>query len=165
MTTTFNTDLKIFENTLREELPGDVIRIKGNHIDDPGERQQNRATNKELLQALGFNFSNGDEALAATDACSVQGTYMNPDTGDFCLFNMQIDYCDDAHHNPHGFGIPHIAVAVDGPSTFGEEDLKRYEKNLEDDFKAHWAKTNGHTDAAEAARLCVKHIINRAEGK
>ena len=39
MTTTFNTDLKIFENTLREELPGRVIRIKGNHIDDPGERQ------------------------------------------------------------------------------------------------------------------------------
>lgn len=83
MTTTFNTDLKIFENTLREELPGDVIRIKGNHINDSAGRQQSRAKNKKLLQALGFNFSNGDEDLAATDVCSVQGTYMNPDTGDF----------------------------------------------------------------------------------
>lgn len=163
MTTTFNTDLKIFENTLREELPGRVVRIKGNHVDDPRERQQSRAANKELLQALGFNFSNGDEDLAATDVCGVQGTYMNPDTGDFCLFNMQIDYCDDPDHNPHGFALPHIAVADSDMSN--EEVLKPYEKNLEDDFKAHWAETNGHTDAAEAARLCVKHIIRRAEGK
>lgn len=163
MTNTRNTDLKIFENTLREELPGEVIRIKGNHVDDPRERQQSRAANKELLQALGFNFSNGNEDLAATDVCSVQGTYMNPDTGDFCLFNMQIDYCDDPDHNPHGFALPHIAVADSDMSN--EEVLKPYEEDLKKDFKAHWAETNGRTDAAEAARLCIKHIIRRAEGK
>lgn len=119
--------------------------------------------NKKLLQALGFNFSNGDEDLAATDVCSVQGTYMNPDTGDFCLFNMQIDYCDDPDHNPHGFALPHIAVADSDMSN--EEVLKPYGEDLKKDFKAHWAETNGHTDAAEAAHLCVKHIIRRAEGK
>ena len=165
MTNSFDTDLQIFENTLRKELPGRVIRVKGNHIDDPSERQRSRAKNKELLQALGFNFNNDDKDLAATDVCSVQGTYENPDTGDFCLFNMQIDYCDDPNHNPHGFALPHIAVAVDGPSMFNEDNLKRYDKDLADDFKAHWAETNGHTDAAEAARLCVKHIAHRAENK
>lgn len=163
MTNSFDTDMHIFENTLCEELPGRVIRVKGNHIDDPAERQRSRAANKELLQALGFNFSNENEDLAVTDVCSVQGTCTNPDTGDFCLFNMQIDYCDDPDHNPHGFALPHIAVADSNMSN--EEVLKPYEEDLEKDFKAHWAETNGHTDAAEAARLCVKHIIARVENK
>lgn len=163
MTNSFDTDLQIFENTLREELPGRVIRIKGNHIDDPGERQKSRAANKELLQALGFNFSNGDEDLAVTDACSVQGTYTNPDTGAFYPYNMQIDYYDDPEHNPHGFALP--SIAVEGPSMFNEQDLKHYEEDLEKDFKDHCDKVNGHTDAAEVARLCIKHIIARAENK
>ena len=162
MSNSFDTDLQIFDDTFRKEVPGHVIRVKGNHL-EPDERRNNREANKELFQALGFDFSDEDEDLMATDVCIVQGMYIDPDAGAFCPYTVQIDYYGDADHTPYGFGIPYIIV--DGPSMFNEDNLKRYDKDLADDFKAHWAETNGHTDAAEAARLCVKHIAHRAENK
>lgn len=162
MSNSFDTDLQTFDDTFRKEVPGRVIRVKGDHL-EPDERRNNRQANKDLFQALSFNFSDDDEDLMASDVCTVQGMYINLETGAFCPYNMQIDYYDNPDHTPHGFALP--SIAVEGPSMFNEEDLKRYEADLEADFKAHWAKTNGVTDAAEAARLCVKHIIARAENK
>lgn len=162
MSNSFDTDLHIFDDTFREEVPGHVIRVKGDHL-EPDERRNNREANKELFQELGFDFSDEDEDLLATDVCVVQGMYIDPDAGAFCPYTVQIDYYGNTNHTPHSFGIPRISVI--GPSMFNEDNLTRYNKDLTDDFKAHWEETGGTTDAAEAARLCVKHIARRAENK
>ena len=158
MSNSFNTDLQIFDDTFRKEVPGHVIQVKGDHL-EPSKRQRNHEANKELFQALGFNFN--DEDLISTDICIVEGLYINSNTKVFCPYGMQIDYYSDADHTPHGFGVPYISIL--STHIFNQGDLQPYNKDLEDDFKAHWKETGGITDAAEAARLCVKHIARRAE--
>lgn len=162
MSHSFDTDLHIFDDTFRKEIPGHVIRVKGDHL-EPDERRNNREANKELFQALGFDFSDEDEDLMATDVCIVEGMYINPDAKVFSPYGMQIDYYVDTDHTPQGFGIPYISVL--STHIFNQEDLQPYNKDLVADFKAHWEETGGVTDAAEAARLCVKHIARRAENK
>lgn len=162
MSHSFDTDLQIFDNTFRKEVPGHVIRVKGDHL-EPSKRRNNREANKELFQELDFDFSDEDEDLMATDVCIIEGMYIDPDAGAFCPYGIQIDYYGDTDHTPQGFGIPYISVL--STHIFNQGDLQPHNKDLEDDFKAHWKETGNITDAAEAARLCVKHIARRAENK
>lgn len=147
MTNTFDTDVEIFGNTLRQELPGQVLRVSGSHA-SVEERRKTQEMNNQML-------------TEPRSVCGVQGVYINPKTDTPHAYNIDIEYHPDNDHMPHGFDVPYIIVI--GGDTFTEEYIERYDKRLEDDFKAHWDTTYGKTDAAEAARLCAKNIIDRAE--
>lgn len=156
MTNTFNTDVEIFGNTLRQELPGQVLRVSGSHA-SVEERRKTQEMNNQMLKE---EYKDTEEITESRSVCGVQGVYINPKTDAPHAYNIDIEYHPDNDHMPQGFDVPYIVVI--GGSTFTEEDIEHYDKRLADDFKAHWAKTNEKTDAAEAARLCAKNIIDRA---
>lgn len=157
MTNTFDTDVEIFGNTLRQELPGRVLRVSGSHA-SVEERRKTQEMNNYMLKE---EYRDTEEITEPRSVCGVQGVYINPKTDTPHAYNIDIEYHPDTDHMPHGFDVPYIIVI--GGDTFTEEYIKRYDKRLEDDFKAHWNTMHGKTDAAEAARLCAKNIIDRAE--